>query len=80
MTDIAKAMPPFEQIVAARKAHVDAVNAYNDKYYKVEAARKNGDFSQNLSEEYTEMEHAHRRFIAIAQRLADEALAETAGN
>lgn len=64
----------FDQIVAARKAHVDAVTAYNARLELVRAERERGNWHIKMDREYDVMSEAQSAFIRTVQELADAAL------
>lgn len=64
----------FDQIVAARKAHVDAVAAYNARLELVRAERERGNWHIKMDREYDVMSEAQSAFIRTVQELADAAL------
>lgn len=63
----------FDAIVSARKSHVDAVTAYNDRLTFVRAERKRGK-QLNVDAEFTAAGEAQRNLTRIVQDLADAAL------
>lgn len=63
----------FDQIVAARKAHVDAVTAYNARLEFVRAERERGNWL-TVDREYAAMAETQRAFHRLTQELADAAL------
>lgn len=65
----------FDQIVAARKAHIDAVAAYNGRLEFVRAERERGNWL-NVDPEYAAMSEAQSAFYRTVQELSDAALAE----
>ncbi|MDX1158405.1 hypothetical protein GOL34_25255 [Sinorhizobium medicae] len=65
----------FGQVVAARKAHVDAVAAYNARLELVRAERERGNWQIKMDREYDAMSEAQSAFIRTVQKLADAALA-----
>ncbi|WP_234896379.1 hypothetical protein [Sinorhizobium meliloti] len=62
----------FDKIVAARKAHVDAVAAYNARLEFVRAERERGN-RLNVDPEYAAMSEAQSAFYRTVQELADAA-------
>ncbi|WP_439604728.1 hypothetical protein [Shinella sp.] len=64
----------FDRIVAARKAHVDAVSAYNARRALAQSERARGNWSIKLDAEYRTMSDAQSEFIRVAQEVADAAL------
>lgn len=64
----------FDRIVAARKAHVDAVSAYNARLALAQSERARGNWSIKLDAEYRIMSDAQSEFIRVAQEVADAAL------
>lgn len=65
----------FDKIVAARKAYVDAVAAYNARLEIVRAERERGNWL-NVDPEYAAMSEAQSAFYRTVQELSDAALAE----
>ncbi len=63
----------FDAIVSARKSHVDAVTAYNDRLTFVRAERKRGK-QLNVDAEFAAAGEAQRNLTRIVQDLADAAL------
>lgn len=68
----------FAAIVAARKAHVDAVAAYNARREVVKGERERGNWFANADQEFSDMNKAQSEFIKTAQRIADAALVHPA--
>ena len=64
----------FGRIVAARKAHVEAVSAYNARHALAQSERARGNWSIKLDAEYRTMSDAQSEFIRVAQEVADAAL------
>lgn len=67
----------FDQIVAARKAYVDAVAAYNARLEFVRAERERGNWL-NVDPEYAAMSEAQSAFYRTVQELADAAIRQRA--
>lgn len=67
----------FDQIVAARKAHIDAVAAYNARLEFVRVERERGNWL-NVDPEYAAMSEAQRAFYRTVQDLADTAIRQRA--
>ncbi|WP_234836512.1 hypothetical protein [Sinorhizobium meliloti] len=67
----------FDQIVAARKAYVDAVSAYNARLEFVRAERERGNWL-NVDPEYAAMSEAQSAFYRTVQDLADAAIRQRA--
>lgn len=68
----------FDLIVAARRKHVDAVNAYNERRKLVEAERARGNWNIKLGFEYSAMSDAQSEYHRTVQELADSAIASPA--
>lgn len=68
----------FDQIVAAHKKHVDAVNAYNERRKLVEAERARGNWRIKIDFEYRAMSDAQSEYFRTVQELADAAIASPA--
>lgn len=64
----------FDKIVAARKAHIDTVNAYNARLIVIRAERERGTRGLNTDHEYREMSEAARVVDRLVRELADAAL------
>jgi hypothetical protein len=64
----------FAEITKARKAHIEAVNTYNERLTVVNSERARGNHSMKVDREFRAMSEAQSEFIRTAQRLADEAL------
>ncbi|WP_234897211.1 hypothetical protein [Sinorhizobium medicae] len=67
----------FDTIVAARKAYVDAVAAYNARLEFVRAERERGNWL-NVDPEYAAMSEAQSAFYRTVQELADAAIRQRA--
>ncbi|RVG90410.1 hypothetical protein [Sinorhizobium meliloti] len=67
----------FDQIVAARKAYVDAVSAYNARLEFVRAERERGNWL-NVDPEYAAMSESQSAFYRTVQELADAAIRQRA--
>ncbi|RVG14997.1 hypothetical protein CN234_03110 [Sinorhizobium meliloti] len=67
----------FDTIVAARKAYVDAVAAYNARFEFVRAERERGNWL-NVDPEYAAMSEAQSAFYCTVQELADAAIRQRA--
>ncbi|WQO66806.1 MazG-like family protein [Sinorhizobium medicae] len=67
----------FDTIVAARKAYVDAVAAYNARLEFVRAERERGKWL-NVDPEYAAMSEAQSAFYRTVQHLADAAIRQRA--
>ncbi|MDX0759572.1 restriction alleviation protein, Lar family [Sinorhizobium medicae] len=67
----------FDKIVAARKAYVDAVAAYNARLEFVRAERERGNWL-NVDPEYAAMSEAQSAFYRTVQDLADAAIRQRA--
>lgn len=67
----------FDTIVAARKAYVDAVAAYNARLELVRAERERGSWL-NVDPEYAAMSEAQSAFYCTVQELADAAIRQRA--
>ncbi|MDW9740809.1 hypothetical protein GOC28_12280 [Sinorhizobium meliloti] len=67
----------FDTIVAARKAYVDAVAAYNARLEFVRAERERGNWL-NVDPEYSAMSEAQSAFYRTVQDLADAAIRQRA--
>lgn len=67
----------FDKIVAARKAFVEAVAAYNSRLEFVKAERERGNHSCRLDREYETMTDAQVVWHKTVQTVADAALAAT---
>ncbi|WP_234840870.1 hypothetical protein [Sinorhizobium meliloti] len=67
----------FDKIVAARKAHIDAVAAYNARLEFVRAERERGNWL-NVDPEYAAMSEAQSAFYRTVQDLADAAISQRA--
>lgn len=78
LQEIAEKDALITELAAARKMHVDAVNAYNDKLRRVKAERAAGDWSSRMDQQYKAMSDAQSAFIKAAQDIADSALARAA--
>lgn len=63
----------FDEIVAARKAYIDAVNAYNARLEFVHQERLRGNWL-NVDIEYKAMSDAQRALTHCVQRLTDAEL------
>jgi hypothetical protein len=70
----------FDQIVAVRAAHVEAVRAYNERLIFVRRARERGNHSMRLDDEYEAMSEAQATWHRTCQELADAALATPEGS
>lgn len=70
----APASEPIAVLAAARKAHMDALDAYNARVKLVRAERERGNHSMNVNAENRAMSHAQSAFIKAAQDIADAAL------
>lgn len=64
----------FDRIVAARKAHVDAVQAYNARLEFVRAERERGTRGLNVDAEYRAMDEGASALDKMVRDLADAAL------
>jgi len=73
--EVLRQVVAFNEIAAARKAHVDAVEAYNARRALVMKERERGEWGLSLDSEYQAMCAAQSEFIGVAQRVADAALA-----
>lgn len=60
-------------LAQARRAHLEAVEAYNRRLKLVRAERECGDHSSNVDAEYRTMTEAQNAFIRTAQEVADAA-------
>lgn len=67
----------FDKIVAARKAHIDAVAAYNARLEFVRAERERGNWL-NVDPEYAAMSEGQSAFYRTVQELADAAIRQRA--
>ncbi|WLS01693.1 hypothetical protein [Shinella oryzae] len=67
----------FARIVAARKAYVEATEAYNARLALVNSERANGNWSMRVDDEARAMWDAQSAFIKAAQDETDAALAAT---
>lgn len=65
----------LRRLVAARKAHLDAVAAYNARVKLSNSERDRGNWSVDCTLEYKAMEDTGREFARVAQDVADAALA-----
>lgn len=68
------ALNGFDRIAAARKAHVEAVSAYNARHALAQSERARGNWSIKLDAEYRTMSDAQSEFIRVALEVADAAL------
>lgn len=64
----------FRRTIAARKAHVDAVNTYNARLALVNGERAKGNWSIKVDDEAKAMWDAQSAFIKAAQEEADAAI------
>ena len=65
----------FDRIVAARKAYLEAANAYNARVLIVRKERERGTWDLHTDHEYREMNEAARAVERLVRELADTALA-----
>lgn len=64
----------FDKIVAARRKHVEAVNAYNARRELATAERMRGSWAIKLDEEYRAMHDAQSDLFATMQAVCDAAI------
>lgn len=70
----------FDVIVAARRSHIDAVEAYNARLDLVKNERLRGNWHLNVDDEFAAVSRAQRELIRVVQDLSDTALlSEIAG-
>jgi rubrerythrin len=69
----------FDRIVVARKAHIDAVDAYNARLEFVRAERQRGNWL-NVDPEFAASTSAQKEFHRVVNETTDLALREDGGH